>query len=139
MSALGRTEDVADSSSTKPREPLFLLLGLVLVTACLYWARQVLIPLALAVLLAFILTPAVSALQKRGLGRLPSVLLVVILALLLLGGVGYVISRQINAFVAHLPSYQEELINKLKPLLGVDEKGVEDRIKELFGEIKGAA
>jgi predicted PurR-regulated permease PerM len=139
MSALGRTEDVADSSSTKPREPLFLLLGLVLVTACLYWARQVLIPLALAVLLAFILTPAVSALQRRGLGRLPSVLMVVTLALLLLSGIGYVSSRQINTFAEHLPNYQGELIKKLKPLLGGEEEDVSQRIQELFGEIKQAA
>src|SRR5579875_2900242 len=122
MSALGRTEDVADSSSTKPREPLFLLLGLVLVTACLYWARQVLIPLALAVLLAFILTPAVSALQGRGLGRLPSVLMVVTLALLLLSEIGYVSSPQINTFGEHPPNYRGELIKNLKPLLGGEEE-----------------
>jgi predicted PurR-regulated permease PerM len=130
---------MADSSSTKPREPLFLLLGLVLVIACLYWARQILIPLALAILLAFILTPAVSALQRRGLGRLPSVLMVVTLALLFLSGIGYVISRQINTFAEHLPSYQGELIKKLKPLLGGEEEDVLQRIQELFGEVKQAA
>jgi predicted PurR-regulated permease PerM len=130
---------VANSSTMKPRDSLFVLFGLVLVTACLYWARQVLVPLALAVLLAFVLTPAVSALQRRGLGRLPSVLLVVILALLLLIGIGYLISQQIHAFLAHLSSYQGELIQKLKSLLGVGEGEVLDRVKELFQEIKQAA
>src|SRR6516225_6592002 len=71
-----RTPPVASTSTTKPRDAFLILGGLVLVTACLYWARQVLIPVALAVLLTFILTPAVSALQRRGLGRVFSVMIV---------------------------------------------------------------
>ena len=94
---------MANSSSTKPHESLFVFFALVLVTACLYWARTVLIPLALAILLAFVLTPAVAALQRRGLGRLPAVLLVVILALMLLSAIGYIVTRQINTLVANLP------------------------------------
>ncbi len=109
---------MATTSTVKGRETLFVLCGLVLVTACLYWARQVLMPVALAVLLSFILTPAVSALQRRGLGRLPSVLIVVILALTLLGGVGYVISRQIDNLVGNLPSYKGEIVKKVKGLRG---------------------
>jgi predicted PurR-regulated permease PerM len=115
---------VANSSTSKPRDTLLILGVLVLVTACLYWARQVLIPVALAVLLAFILTPAVSALQRRGLGRLPSVLLVVSLTLLLLGGAGYVISHQINTLVANLDNYKGEIIKKFKALRGAGEDGI---------------
>jgi len=40
---------VATPSTTKTRDSAFLLCGLVLVTACLYWARQVLVPVALAI------------------------------------------------------------------------------------------
>src|SRR5579883_1780055 len=105
---------MADSSSTKPREPLFLLLGLVLVIACLYWARQILIPIALAILLSFILTPAVSALQRRGLGRIPSVLLVVLLAFVLLGGIAWVISMQIGSLLSNLSLYQGRITAKLE-------------------------
>jgi predicted PurR-regulated permease PerM len=124
-----------NSSTAKPRDTLLILCGLVLVTACLYWARQVLIPVSLAVLLAFILTPAVSALQRRGLGRLPSVLIVVILALLLLSGIGYVISRQINTLVANLPNYKDEIITKVEALRGAGEGGFLGRVQHFLGEI----
>jgi predicted PurR-regulated permease PerM/CheY-like chemotaxis protein len=130
---------VANSSAKQPRDSLLLLCGLVLVTACLYWARQVFIPLALAVLLAFILTPAVAALQRRGLGRLPSVLLVVTLALLLLGAVGYLISRQINTLVADLPKYKGEITAKFQDLLGATKGGFLGRTKEVLGEISQQA
>jgi predicted PurR-regulated permease PerM len=126
---------VASTSTTKPRDAFLILGGLVLVTACLYWARQVLIPVALAVLLAFILTPAVSALQRRGLGRLPSVILVVLLALLLLSGVGYVISRQINNLVGNLDKYSENIVNKIQSLRGAGEGGFIGRVQQTITNI----
>jgi predicted PurR-regulated permease PerM len=128
---------VANPSTTKPRDTFFILCGLVLITACLYWARQVLIPVALAVLLAFVLTPAVSALQRRGLGRLPSVILVVLLALMLLGGAGYFISRQINALIANLPNYQGELTRKFEGLRDLGKGGPLEQAKEMFGNFFG--
>jgi len=98
--------------------------GLVLVTAVLYWAQKVLIPVALAVLLAFILTPAVAALQRRGLGRLTSTIIVVTLAFLLLGAVGWVISQQVGALVSRLPRYQKEMVKKVQGLQGVGQGGI---------------
>lgn len=130
---------MANSSSSKPRDPLVLLFGLVLVAACLYWARQVLIPLALAVLLAFILTPVVAALQRRGLGRLPSVLIVVILALLLVSGIGYIISRQLNSLVADLPKYKGEISSKFQSLTGATKGGLLGKTQDVLGEISQQA
>lgn len=123
------------SSTTKPQDVFFTLCGLVLVTACLYWARQVLIPVALAVLLAFVLTPAVSALQRRGLGRFPSVLVIVIMALLLLGGAGYVISRQLDNLVSNLPQYRGEVIKKVEALRGAGTGGFIGRILSFFEDV----
>ncbi len=57
----------------------------VVVVSCLYSAQRVLIPVALAVFLTFLLAPLVSFLQRRRLGRTLSVGLVVLLAALLLG------------------------------------------------------
>lgn len=129
---------MASPSSSKPRDAFVILGGLVLVIACLYWARQVLIPVALAVLLAFILTPAVSALQRRHLGRLPSVFLVVLLALLLLGGVGYVISRQLDNLVGNLHNYKENIDNKFQSLRGAGEGGFIGRVQTFLGDISDA-
>lgn len=122
---------MARSSTSKSPDLLYLLGGLVLVTACLYWARQVLLPVALAILLAFILTPCVATLQQRGLGRTFSALLVVTFALLLLSGVGYVISRQINTLVTNLPSYKEEILRKFDTLRSASKGGFWSALQDL--------
>ena len=56
-----------------------------MVAASLAWARDVLIPIALAMLLAFVLSPVTDALQRWRFGRVSSVLVVVVLAFLLAG------------------------------------------------------
>lgn len=126
---------MASSSTTKPRDTLLILSGLVLVTACLYWARQVLIPISLALLLAFVLTPAVAALQRRGLGRIPSVLLVVFLALMLLGGIGYVISRQIDNLIGNLPQYRSNILTKIHSVRGTGDGGFLGKIQGIIHDI----
>ena len=70
-----------ERSQSQPRDRLgkISLVTLALITAALYFGRDVLIPLALAILISFILTPSVQRLQKMRLGRVPAVLLVVIL------------------------------------------------------------
>src|SRR6478672_13315243 len=64
------------------------------VIAALYFGRDLLIPLALAALLTFLLSPLVTRLE-RWLGRFVAVLLVVVLIFSALGGAGYVLTRQL--------------------------------------------
>ena len=60
--------------------------------SALYWMRSLFIPIALAVFFTYVLSPLVEFLQRKGLGRVPSVLLVFVTALLLfLGGAALVI------------------------------------------------
>jgi predicted PurR-regulated permease PerM len=54
--------------------------GCVLVVVVLYWAQAVLVPVALAILLTFVLTPPITWLQ-RWIGRIPAVLAMVTLAI----------------------------------------------------------
>jgi predicted PurR-regulated permease PerM len=96
--------------------PLIILGGIMLVTTALYLAQKILIPLALAILLAFILTPVVDSLQRRGLWRVPSVLLVVVLSLLLVGGIGLALTLQLKNLAADLPQYQENITQKIAGL-----------------------
>ena len=73
----------AASSSASLQRPLIVIGATILavvIIACLYLAQAVFVPLALATLLAFMLSPLVNRLQNLGLGRIPSVLLVVVLA-----------------------------------------------------------
>ena len=78
-------------------------IGLVIVLA-LYWGRPVLIPIALATLLTFLLNPIVRGLQRYGLGRVLSVLIAVSSVGIGFTAIGIVGSRQIASLLSELPA-----------------------------------
>jgi predicted PurR-regulated permease PerM len=84
-----------------------------LVVGVLYWAQAVLIPLAVATLLAFVLSPVVGALHRLGLGRVSAVILVVVLVMAALGGAGWALSAQFGALAQDLPSRTEALKRRI--------------------------
>src|SRR5437764_219829 len=79
---------------------------LIAVLCGLYVARDILIPLAFAITIALILTPPVAWLQKMRLGRVPAVGLVMIVAMTIAGGVGWVIFDQLVGVANELPRYR---------------------------------
>ena len=126
----------ASSSPLRPYRAVIMLGGIVLATATLYWAQKVLIPLALAVLLAFVLNPVVTVVQRRGLGRVPSVILVACLSFLLLGGIGLALTLQVKRLVAELPQYRQNVVQKVAGLREVGQgrwlQDVEEMLKERY-------
>jgi predicted PurR-regulated permease PerM len=111
-----------------------------LVVAALYWLQAVLIPLALAVLLTFLLSPVVSTLQRRGLGRVPSVLVTVLLALSILGGIGWTLTRQLVTLADELPRYSLNIHQRIADLRGASKGGsvekVQKAVEDVVGEIQ---
>ncbi len=102
---------------TPPAAPDFaralaLQVGVVVVVA-LYFAREVLIPITLAILLAFILAPVVALLRRTGLGRAPAVLLAVVVALCLVLGLGGIIGTQVAQLAAGIPQYAATVETKI--------------------------
>lgn len=83
------------------------------IIATLYFARDLLIPLALAALLTFLLAPLVTRLE-RWLGRIGAVLLVVTLILAATGAAGWVLTRQLVDLATKLPDYKENIQTKLR-------------------------
>jgi hypothetical protein len=84
--------------------------------AVLYFDRDILIPLALAITLALVLSPAVAWLRRLHLPRFAATLLVMFVSLSIAGAVGYVIFNQLLQVVNELPSYRDNINNKLKTL-----------------------
>jgi predicted PurR-regulated permease PerM len=121
---------------------LYIFGSLVLIIACLYWAKAVLMPIALAVLLTFLLNPVVSALHSRGLPRTPAVLVVVVLVFSLIGGVAWTVTRQFAMLAYELPQYQQNLKDKVGDLRDLGQNSVVERvlitIKEVTSELQRA-
>jgi predicted PurR-regulated permease PerM len=109
--------------------------SVVLVIASLYWAKAVLIPLALALMLTFLLQPVVAALHRRGLGRTPASVLVVMLLGLVLIAVGGVVIMQFSSLAAELPSYQDNLKHKIDDLQSVSKGGVLEKIQATIADL----
>ncbi len=111
-----------------------------LVVVALYWLQAVLIPLALAVLLTFLLSPVVGTLQRRGLGRVPSVFVAVLLSLSILGGIGWTLSRQLVALADELPRYSLNIHHRIADLRGASKGGsvekVQKTVEDVVGEIQ---
>jgi len=98
---------------------LRLLIGLMIasiVILALYFGRDLLIPLALAMLFGFLLDPAVSRLKRWGLPRMASAIVVVAFALAALGGLGMYLGSQVQQLSADLPTYQSTIRDKLRSL-----------------------
>ena len=77
----------------------------VMVVAILYFGKEVLVPVTLALLLAFVLAPLVTLLRQLHFGKVPSVLVGVILTLGLILGIGGVIGSQIAELTGDIPQY----------------------------------
>src|SRR3954469_2252916 len=85
------------------------------VVGMLYFAREILIPLALAALLTFVLAPLVTRLE-RWLGRIAAVLVVVTMIFAAAGAAGWVFTHQLIDLATKLPNYKENIITKLRAI-----------------------
>jgi predicted PurR-regulated permease PerM len=97
----------------RPLRPLIITGAVVMVAASLAWARDVLIPIALAMMLAFVLSPVTNALQRWRFGRVTSVLVVVVLAFSLLGGAAWALSQQVSTLGGEVPKYTAAVKEKV--------------------------
>ena len=107
---------MASLADRTPRLSVTPLLVLVAATAALYLAREVLIPLALAILFGFLLAPAARRFEALHLGRIASTLIVVTLFVGLLGTIGWVAGNQFVSLIGKLPEYRVNILHKLQAL-----------------------
>jgi predicted PurR-regulated permease PerM len=91
-----------------------LLAGLIILT--LYFARDLLAPVAFALVLNFLLSPAVALLERWHLSRALSVVLVILIFFSGLGVTGWVVARQLVHVAELLPDYRDNIQTKLDSL-----------------------
>jgi predicted PurR-regulated permease PerM len=97
----------------------------------LYLAKQILVPLAIAVLLTFILAPLVRLLAGW-LGRVPSVAVVVLGAGLIIFGLGSFLGQQLTDLAKQLPQYQYVIQGKIQALSTATSGGAWERLSGLL-------
>lgn len=104
---------IAPASIPELKSLLGLTVGAVVIAA-LYFGRDVLIPITLAVMLSFLLSPIVNLLQRLRFGRAPAVILTVLAALGVFGLVATLIGSQAASLTAAAPGYAKTIESKFQ-------------------------
>lgn len=89
-----------------------------LIVTTLYFGRDVFVPVALSILLSFVLAPLVHALQAFRVPRAISVIGVVLLAFSIIFVIGGVIATQMTQLAGELPRYESNMRAKIQSLRG---------------------
>ena len=89
-----------------------------IIVAAIYFGQPILMPVALSILLAFALSPIVEFLKRLHFGLIPSVVLAVLIAFMLIGALGTYIGGEIAQLAGDLPRYQNNLSHKIDSLRG---------------------
>jgi predicted PurR-regulated permease PerM len=136
MAGRGDTAPIStfDPGPTPPHSRPLVTVGIVAAAiASLYFLRDIFIPIALAVLLSFMLGPAVTRLRRWGVGRVTATLLTVTIAGLLIAGITTVVAFQVVDLADNITQYQSNLIAKIRTLKNTSgEEGVVERTSELI-------
>jgi len=104
------------------------------VISTLFFAREILIPLALAALLTFLLSPLVTWIE-RWVGRIAAVLVVVALIFAVTGAAGWMLTRQLVDLATKLPEYKDNIAAKLHAFR-IPEGGAFTRLSATVDELK---
>ena len=120
-----------------------LLQGLLIATiviAALYVGREVLLPLVVAILLSFVLTPPLLLLRRLKVPHVPAVLLVVTFGTAVIFGLGWILFQQASHLAENLPRYQYVLSQKVKTLRqSAESSGFIEKAEEAVKSIEDLA
>ncbi|HET9489081.1 MAG TPA: AI-2E family transporter [Methylomirabilota bacterium] len=107
------------------------------VIAALYYGQIVLIPVALAILLSFLLTPVVRLFERLGIGRVVSVLAVGVLTYAVLGAAAWIVTVQGASLIKALPEYRHNIRQKVADVRSFGRGGTIERLQETVEEATG--
>jgi len=126
-----------DSRLARPRRAS--IIGLIVATAVLYLAADVLIPLAVAILLSFLLAPAVRRLEGWKFGRVASTLVVGVLGFGVILAVSAIAATQAVSLAAKLPEYRQNIVKKIHALRHPDRRSTIGKAAEAIKDIEKQA
>ena len=121
---------------------LLALAVAVVVVAALYFAREVLIPITMAVILSFMLAPLVSRFQRWHVPHAAAVILAVVIAIGLVGGIAGLIGTQVASIAADVPRYSATIQRKVASVESMTTgrlRGLTARLDQQIGRAPSAA
>jgi predicted PurR-regulated permease PerM len=111
-----RTPATDPSGTGSLRERAIGIIAFAAVLALLYFGRDVLIPFTVALILSLLIAPLVRRLRRIGLGRVPSVLVAVLISAFVVAAAAGVLGSQVLRMAASLPQYERNIQQKLRNL-----------------------
>lgn len=117
---------------------LSLQVGVVVIVA-LYFGKEVLIPITLAILLSFVIAPLVDLVRRTGLGRVPAVLLAVLIALSVILAIGGVIGSQVAQVANNIPQYVTTVEKKVEVIRAYTVGRIETIVGNIGRQAPGTA
>ncbi|HEV2098036.1 MAG TPA: AI-2E family transporter [Stellaceae bacterium] len=105
------------------------------IIAALYFAREILVPIALAVLLSFLLAPVVRRLRRIGAGRIVAVGVTVLVAFVAIFGFAAVLVREASSLAPQLPDYRSNIEAKIRTLPQIAGGGLIQRASMMLHQL----
>jgi predicted PurR-regulated permease PerM len=111
-----------------------------IICGVLFWGQVVLIPITLAALVTFLISPLVTRLDRLGLPRIVAVIIVSAGVTGLVGGIGYVVTSQLAELAQELPEYRDNIRGKIADLRAMTRGGtiesVQDTIEGISADVR---
>jgi predicted PurR-regulated permease PerM len=121
------------------------LLAIVLIAGIIYIGQGILMPLFFAIILAILLLPVNNWMVKKGMPKVPAMLLAILLALLVIGGILYFLSSQVASFANDLPTIKKHLTDHAHTVqqwvsekFNLSYKQQDQAIKDATADMKGS-
>ncbi|MGU3493499.1 AI-2E family transporter [Xanthobacteraceae bacterium A53D] len=112
------------------------LIGALAIITVLYVGREVFVPVALAILLSFVLSPVLLVMRRLRLPKTLSVAMVVLATFLALIAIGAVVASQVAQLASDLPQYQWNLREKIRSLKGATAgSGTMERVANMLQDL----
>ena len=133
---------MARPANVRPKTSQFVVLAsMCIVVAALYFAQEVLIPLALAILFCFLLGPLVARLERWRVPRAPAVMVAVFACFAVVVALGWVVTAQVLNLAERLPDYETEIVQKVgrfKNRFAGDGDGLTQKLEHAAKQIEQA-
>ena len=131
------TIDEAPANTGGPGLPgAVTILASGVVVAVLYFAREILVPFALAVLLSFLLAPAVRWLRRIGIARVAAVTITALVAFVAIFGFAAILVQEVSSLGPKLPDYRYNIEAKIRALPRVPGSGVIGHVSTMLHQLR---